>query len=155
VDRRTNVVVTRSFSKIHGLAGMRIGWGYGPAAIIEVVNRLRTPFNANAPAMAAAAAAIADREHVEMSRAHTAKWQRQIARTLGELGVRVVPSVTNFYLLDFDPVKGKTAVDAAAFLEKQGIIPRPGSADRFLRITIGTDAENESVLDMLGRYLAS
>jgi histidinol-phosphate aminotransferase len=155
VDRRTNVVVTRSLSKIHGLAGMRIGCGYGPAAIIEFVNRLRTPFNANAPAMAAAAAAIADREHVEMSRAHTAKWQRQIARTLGELGVRVVPSVTNFYLLDFDPVKGKTAVDAAAFLEKQGIIPRPGSADRFLRITIGTDAENESVLDMLGRYLAS
>ena len=60
-----------------------------------------------------------------------------------------------FYLLDFDPVQGKTAVEAAAFLETQGIIPRPGSADRFLRITIGTDVENEAVLDTLGRYLAS
>ena len=155
VNRRTNVVVTRSFSKIYGLAGMRIGWGYGPSDIIEVVNRLRTPFNASAPAMAAAAAAIADREHVEMSRMHTAKWQRQIARALGELGLRVVPSVTNFYLLDFDSVTGKTAVDAAAFLESHGIIPRPGSEDRFLRITIGTDAENQAVLDMLSRYLSS
>lgn len=155
VDRRANVVVTRSFSKIYGLAGIRIGWGYGPAAIVEVVNRLRTPFNANAPAMAAAAAAIADREHVEMSRAHAAKWQERIAQTLGDLGLNVVPSVTNFYLLDFDSVNGKSAVEAAAFLEAHGIIPRPGSADRFLRITIGIDAENEAVLDTLTRYLAS
>jgi histidinol-phosphate aminotransferase len=155
VDQRTNVIVTRSFSKIHGLAGIRIGWGYGPAAIIEIVNRLRTPFNTNGPAMAAAAAAIADREHVERSRAHTARWQQRIALKLTELGLGVVPSVTNFYLLDFDPAPGKTAMEAAAFLESHGIIPRPGSADRFLRITIGTDSENEAVLDALGRYLAS
>lgn len=155
VDRRANVVVTRSFSKIHGLAGIRIGWGYGPTAIIEVVNRLRTPFNANAPAMAAAAAAIADREHVEMSRVHTARWQERIAQALSALGLDVVPSVANFYLLDFNSVEGKTAVEAAAFLEAHGIIPRPGSADRFLRITIGTDAENEAVLDTLTQYLAS
>ena len=154
-DQRTNVVVTRSFSKIHGLAGARIGWGYGPAAVIEIVNRLRTPFNTNAPAMAAAAAAIADREHVEMSREHTAKWQQRIAATLSEFGLGVVPSVTNFYLLDFDPMEDKTAVEAAAFLESHGIIPRPGGTDRFLRITIGTDAENGAVLDILGRYLAS
>jgi histidinol-phosphate aminotransferase len=155
VDQRTNVVVTRTFSKIHGLAGMRIGWSYGPAAVIEIVNRLRTPFNTNAPALAAAAAALGDRDHVERSRAHVAQWQQRIARTLCEFGLAVVPSVTNFYLLDFEPVNGKTAIEAAAFLESHGIIPRPGHSDRFLRITVGTDAENEAVLDSLARYLAS
>ncbi len=155
VDRLSNVVVTRSFSKIHGLAGARIGWGYGPADIIEVVNRLRTPFNTNAPAMAAAAAAIEDHEHVSMSREHTAQWQRRIADFLGAAGLTVVPSVTNFYLLDFEAVTGKTAVEAAAELERNGIIPRPGSTDRLLRITIGTDSDNEAVLEVLGRYLAT
>ncbi len=148
-----NVVVTRSFSKIYGLAGLRIGWGYGPSAVIELVNRLRTPFNTNAAALAAAAAALGDREHVERTRAHVQRWQARIAEELGGQGVKVVPSVTNFYLLDFDGTEGKTAVDAANWLESNGIIPRPGSADRFLRITIGTDAENETLLEVMGQYL--
>jgi histidinol-phosphate aminotransferase len=155
VEASPNVVVTRSFSKIYGLAGLRIGWGYGPAEVIEIVNRLRTPFNANGPALAAAAAAVADQAHVAMSRQHTANWQQRIARALGGLGLSVVPSVTNFYLLDFEGFAGRNAVEAAAFLEANGVIPRPGGSDRFLRITIGTDAENEAVLDILARYLAS
>jgi histidinol-phosphate aminotransferase len=150
-----NVVITRTFSKIYGLAGLRIGWAYGPAPIIEVVNRLRTPFNASGPAMAAATAAVADHAHVAMSREHTARWQERIRQSLAILGLKVVPSVTNFYLLDFSSMPGKSAAAASAFLESDGIIPRPGSGDRFVRITIGTDVENEAVLDSLARYLAS
>ena len=154
-DEFPNVVVTRSFSKIHGLAGMRIGWGYGPAGVIEIVNCLRTPFNANGPALAAAAAAMADQQHVAMSREHTARWQQRMREGLVALGFKVVPSVTNFYLLDFAGMPGRTAAAAAAFLEANGIIPRPGSSDRHLRITIGRDEENEAVLEVLARYLQS
>ena len=154
-DSTSNVVITRTFSKIYGLAGLRIGWAYGPAPIIEVMNRLRTPFNANGSALAAAAAAITDQAHVAMSREHTARWQERIRHSLASLGLIVVPSVTNFYLLDFNSMPGKNAAEASAFLESNGIIPRPGSSDRFVRITIGTDAENEAVLDSLTRYLSS
>ncbi|MEJ8566189.1 histidinol-phosphate transaminase [Elongatibacter sediminis] len=152
-EKLPNVVVTRSFSKMYGLAGLRIGWAYGPADVIEVVNRLRTPFNANAAALAAAAAAVTDYEHVEHTRRHVAAWQERIASALGDRGVTVVPSVTNFYLVDFEPRADKTAKEAAAVMEANGIIPRPGSADRFLRITVGTDEENEALLEVLGGYL--
>jgi len=155
VDSTSNVVVTRTFSKIYGLAGMRIGWAYGPARIIEVVNRLRTPFNANGPALAAAAAAVTDQAHVKRSRDHNEHWQARIKNELGKLGLQVVPSVTNFYLLNFGVLPGKTAVEAGAFLENDGIIPRPGGGDLYLRITVGTDEENQAVLDSLTRYLSS
>jgi histidinol-phosphate aminotransferase len=153
VESRQNVVMTRTFSKIHGLAGLRIGWAYGPTAIIEVINRLRTPFNANGAALAAAAAAIADQAHVQRSREHNSRWQQKFREEFARLGVHMVPSVTNFYLLDFSEVPGKTAVAAAGFLEANGIIPRPGNSDRLLRITIGRDEENQAVLDVMKRYL--
>ena len=154
VDEQPNVVVTRTFSKIYGLAGLRIGWAYGPAEIIEVVNRMRTPFNASGPAMAAATAAMADQEHVRMTREHTVEWQARMHQSLHAMGVPVLPSVTNFYLLDFQGIEGKTAAGASAFLEANGIIARPGSGERYLRITIGTIEENEAVLEVLSRYLA-
>jgi len=150
-----NIFVTHSFSKIYGLAGMRIGWGYGPAPVIEVLNRMRTPFNTNGPALAAAAAAMSDQAHVIRTREHTSRWQARLRDELVRLGLHVIPSVTNFYLLDFNSVPGKTADAAAAFLERNGIIPRPGNEDRFLRITIGTDAENQAVLEAMTRYLRS
>lgn len=155
VESHDNVVMTRTFSKIHGLAGLRIGWAYGPAAIIEVINRLRTPFNASVPALAAATAAIADSEHVELSRRHNSKWQVRFQQEFARLGITIVPSVTNFYLLDFGDLPGKTATAAAAFLEDNGIIPRPGNNERLLRITVGTDSDNEAVIDALRRYLES
>jgi len=154
-DTCANVIVTHSFSKVYGLAGMRIGWGYGPAAVIEVMNRMRTPFNTNAPALAAAAAAMGDQEHVKRTREHTARWQSRLREGFANMGLIVVPSVTNFYLLDFSSVDGKTAAGAASFLEQNGIIPRPGNDERFLRITVGTDAENEAVLETMARYLTS
>lgn len=152
---RPNVVVTRTFSKIYGLAGLRVGWAYGPAAIIEVVNRLRTPFNVNGPALAAAAAAMADQDHVRECREHNAQWLERIRTELESRGLHVVPSVTNFYLLDFSSTPGKTAAGASAALESRGIIPRPGDSGRYLRITVGSDKENEAALDALGHYLQS
>ena len=154
-ESASNVVVTHTFSKIYGLAGLRIGWGYGPAPIIEVINRLRTPFNTSGPALAAAAAAIGDRAHVERTKEHTSRWQRQFAQAFAEMGLRVAPSVTNFYLLDFSDLPGKSAEGAARFLEMNGIIPRPGGNDRYLRITVGNDTENQAVLETLTRYLTS
>jgi len=151
----SNVVVTHTFSKIYGLAGLRVGWGYGPAPIIEILNRLRTPFNVNGPALAAAAAAVEDQEHVRRTRQHTSRWQIRLREALGNLGVHVVPSVTNFYLLDFSAIPAKSAMGAGRFLEQNGIIPRPGGNDRFLRITVGTDAENQAVIETLARYLTS
>lgn len=158
VEQHTNVVVTRTFSKIYGLAGLRIGWAYCPEQIISPVQRIRTPFNANSMAMAAAAAAIKDTEHVAMVRDHTARWQKIIHEKATTLGILSPPSVTNFYLLDFREIAGKSGADAAEFLESRGIIPRPAgsnSSSDFLRITVGLDEENEAALETLAEYMAS
>jgi histidinol-phosphate aminotransferase len=155
VEAHGNVVTTRTFSKIYGLAGLRIGWAYGPPDVIEILNRLRTPFNASGPAMAAAIAALKDTAHVERVREHNAQWLARISAELAALGVRVAPSVTNFYLLDFGKLPGKSADDAGAWLEDHGIIPRPGGGDNYLRITVGDDSENLAVLDSLTSYLQS
>lgn len=154
VESNSNVVMTRTFSKIYGLAGLRIGWAYGPPEIIDILNRLRTPFNASGPAMAAAIAAVDDREHVERVRGHNRQWLDRISTELNALGVRVVPSVANFYLLDFGELPGKSANDAGAWLEEHGIIPRPGG-DNYLRITVGDEAENLAVIKALTAYLAA
>jgi histidinol-phosphate aminotransferase len=158
VETGQNVVMTRSFSKIHGLAGLRIGWAYAPAHVIDVVQRIRTPFNANRAAMAAASAAVSDTEFVARVRAETAAAQQTIRERLERLGLRVVPSVTNFYLVDFDGAPGCSATEARAYLEARGIIPRPvraGRGDNSLRVTVGTAEENVAALDVLSEYVAS
>ena len=154
VTSGNNVVMTRTFSKIYGLAGLRIGWGYGPAAIIEVINRLRTPFNASGPALAAAAAAISDHAHIKRVREHNTRWLARFHEAFTDLGVTVAPSVANFYLMDFNHCPGKSAEEAGAHLEAHGIIPRPGGGDKYLRITVGNEAENKAVLKTLTAYLA-
>ena len=155
VESRNNVVMTRTFSKIYGLAGLRIGWGYGPAAIIEIVNRLRTPFNASVAALAAAEAAISDHAHVDRVREHNTRWLARFHSEFSKLGLKVVPSVANFYLMDFGTLPGKSAEQAGAYLEGHGIIPRPGGSDKCLRITVGDEAENEAVLETLSAYLTA
>jgi histidinol-phosphate aminotransferase len=155
-----NVIMTRSFSKMYGLAGLRIGWGYASPAIIDVLQRLRVPFNANAAAMAAATAAVRDRDWVVRARAHNARWLATITDELTALGLHVVPSMANFYLLVFDDCPGKTAAEAARALHDRGIIPRPvggaaGTDHDVLRITVGNDEENAAVLDVLRHYLAT
>ena len=157
VDEFENVVMTRTFSKMYGLAGVRIGWAYGPAHVVDVLQRIRVPFNTNAPALAAATAAVRDTAFIERVREHTARWQLHISDELAAMGLRVVPSVTNFFLIDFDSCTGKTAVDAAAKLEANGIIPRAvraaGGHDNVLRITVGLDHENEAMLAALREYM--
>jgi histidinol-phosphate aminotransferase len=153
IDTSQNIVMTRTFSKIYGLAALRIGWAYGPSNIIDFVNRLRSPFNASRPAMAAAAAALDDVDHVSRVREHTRRSLNRIGTELAALGVRVSPSVANFYLVNFDGTATRNASGAAAWLEARGIIPRPAGAGNYLRITVGTDEENDAVIDALRGYM--
>jgi histidinol-phosphate aminotransferase len=153
-----NVFVTRTFSKIHGLAALRIGWGYGHAAIIATLERLRAPFNVSAPAQAAAAAAIRDRAHFAKSVAHNAKWRAVMVQRLCGLGLDLPFASANFVLPRFDGVGGRTAAAADAFLQAKGIIARRVESyglPQHLRITIGADDENEAVLNALTEFMES
>jgi histidinol-phosphate aminotransferase len=157
VESASNVVMTRTFSKIYGLPALRIGWAYCPPAAIEAIQRIRSPFNASAPAMAAAAAAVRDTAWIADVRAHNAAWLLRLRAELQTLGLEVVPSVANFYLIRFPEGSGMDANGAARFLIANGIIPRPVSSQasvRELRITVGTDEENGAVLETLCRYVA-
>ncbi len=156
VESYDNVVMTRTFSKIYGLSALRIGWAYLPASMVDPLQRIRSPFNANAPAMAAATAAVADTEFITMVRDHNARWLQVIGERLTCMGLQVIPSVANFYLMHFPQRSGKNASGAAAALQRAGIIPRPvGSEnDTELRITVGLDSENEAVLAALETYMS-
>jgi len=157
VHSHDNVVVTHTFSKIYGLAALRIGWACCPAQVIEVIQRIRSPFNANRAALAAAAAAVQDRAHIENVRDYNHRWLQKISGTLAELGLKIIPSAANFYLISFAGHAGKNAADAARYLEEQAILTRL-FADRdgngLLRITVGLDHENRAVLKALADYMA-
>ncbi len=96
-----NTVMTRTFSKIHGLAGLRLGWAYCPEAVADVLNRIRGPFNVSVPAMAAGAAAIADKAHEDASAVHNERWLPWLVSEIEKLGLKVTPSVANFILVHF------------------------------------------------------
>lgn len=156
VEQHSNVVMTRTFSKIYGLPALRIGWAYCPPAAIQAIQRIRSPFNASSAALAAATAAVRDQGWIARVREHNAEWLLRIAAHLRELGLDVVPSVANFYLIRFPMESDMDANGAAAFLIANGIIPRPVggvAGQRELRITVGTDEENAAVLDVLSRYV--
>ena len=156
VDEFENVVMTRTFSKIYGLSGLRIGWAYCPLEIISVLQRIRTPFNTNGPALATAAVAVQDTEFTRRVKEHNTLSLQRISSELTQLGIEVIPSTTNFYLLRFDPQGGKSGSQAASFLQSRGIIPRPaGGSDAFLRITVGLDHENNAVIEALTEYMAA
>lgn len=153
---RDDVFVTRTFSKIHGLAGLRLGWGYGPTAIIDVLNRVRGPFNVNLPAIEAGAAAIADRDFMQRSATHNATWVAYLQQQLGGLDLDVTPSVCNFVLVHFPKTPGKTAADADAFLTRNGLIVRPVGAYGLpdaLRISVGREADNRRLVDTLSDFM--
>jgi len=122
---RPNVVMTRTFSKLYGLASLRVGWCLAARAIIERVNRIRTPFNVNSVALAAAAAAVRDIDWAERIRTHNQRALDHIIPTLRGLGLAVPPSVANFYLAFFTNEPGRSAADAEKFLLSHNIIPRP------------------------------
>ncbi len=156
VNEYDNVVTTRTFSKIYGLSALRIGWAYCPQEIIDVIQRIRTPFNTNSAALAAATAAVRDTEYIKTVCEHNTKSLQHISQTLRGLGIEVIPSVANFYLLKFNEDTGRNGSDATAFLQSRGIIPRPANdSDQFLRITVGLDEENDAVLAALSDYMKS
>ncbi|WP_138379560.1 histidinol-phosphate transaminase [Luteithermobacter gelatinilyticus] len=151
-----NVVMTRTFSKLYGLSALRIGWAYASAEIIGMMQRIRTPFNTNAPAMAAACAAVLDRDHENKVRQANNKWLALMSERLTEMGLEVVPSVANFILMRFPETDSHNAGAAWKFLLSRGIIPRPvgaGGPENCLRITIGLDHENRAVLDALQDFM--
>jgi len=151
-----NTVMCRTFSKIHGLAALRLGWMYGPAHIIDAINRVRGPFNVNAPAIAAGVAAMEDTAHAEMASAFNAKWLAWLTDEIGKLGLEVTPSVANFLLIHFPPAKGKTAAEANAFLMRRGLILRQVGAYHLpdaLRMSVGSEEANRLVVDALREFL--
>ncbi len=156
VDEFDNVVMTRTFSKIYGLPSLRIGWAYCSEEVFGLVQRIRTPFNTNGPALAAAAAAVRDVDYIAGIREHNAVWLQRIKEALEALGIEVLPSQANFYLMRFDEASGKSGTEAAAYLQSRGIIPRPaGGSDQFLRITVGLAEENEAVLAAIRDYMSN
>ncbi len=149
-----NVVMTRTFSKIYGLAALRVGWAYGAPSIIDVLNRLRGPFNVAAPAQAAAVAALEDRAFFDKARAHNTRWRDWLFQRLGGLGLSVVPSAGNFLLIDFGTPERAQAADA--YLKDKGWYLRRMEGYGFpghLRLTVGTEAENRGVTDVLAAFL--
>ncbi len=151
-----NVIMTRTFSKIYGLAGLRLGWCYGPAPVIDALNRIRGPFNVSAAAIAAGAAAISDSAHVARAAEHNALWLPKVSEALGRLGLTVTPSVGNFILIHFPDEAGRGAPDADAWLLDRGIVLRRMEAyglPNALRMTIGSEEANEAVIAALGAFL--
>ena len=155
VATREDTVMTRTFSKIHGLAALRLGWAYAPHHMIDALHRVRGPFNVNAPAIAAGVAAIADRAHMEAAVAHNAQWLPEVSARIRELGFGVPDSVGNFVLIDFAPVANAEAGEADDFLGARGIVLRRVSGyglPQMLRMTIGDAEANEAAIAALGDY---
>lgn len=151
----SNTVVMHTFSKIYGLGGMRLGWAYAPDAVIDVINRIRGPFNVNSVALAAGLAAIRDVDYTRSMRQKNKEQLQRVSEGITQRGYKVVPSAANFVLVEFPTTAGQTASDANQFLLSHGIIPREVAnygLPNHLRITIGTEEENSAVLEVLTRF---
>lgn len=154
VDASDNTVMTRTFSKIFGLGGARVGWAYAPAAVIDVLNRVRSPFNVSVAAQAAAIAALAEPGWVEKGRAHNREYRAILAARLAKAGIKVWPSEGNFVLADFaTPEKADAANE---FLRRRGLIVRGVKGyglPHCLRITVGLAEEVALVADALDAFM--
>ena len=153
LGRFPNLIVTRTFSKAHGLAGLRVGYSLSQPAVADLLNRVRQPFNVNIPALAAAEAALADHDYLARSRALNRAGMAQLGEALTGFGFRVLPSLGNFLCVAVDR-PGRELFDA---LLRQGVIVRPVDnygLENFLRISIGTEDENRALIEALQRILA-
>jgi histidinol-phosphate aminotransferase len=155
-----NVVMLRTFSKIYGMGGLRLGWGYGPDSVIDILNRMRSPFNVSYTAMVAGIAATQDDEFLQMSKEHNREWLKWTTDSIRALGLEVPDSVCNFVLVRFpeDKETKVTADLANTFLKSKGIIVRHmggyGLPDS-LRISIGLEDEMKMVVSTLAEFLGS
>lgn len=156
VNSHPNTVMLRTFSKIHGMGGLRLGWAYGPAHIIDVLNRVRGPFNVSSMAQAAGVAAIEDTAFQDEVRAHTTLWREWTRKRLEALGLEVAPSVGNFLLATFDAEGPRNADKADAFLRSRGVICRRvvgyGLAHS-IRISIGLGDEMKFLASTLEEFM--
>jgi histidinol-phosphate aminotransferase len=151
-----NVVMTRTFSKIYGLANLRLGWMVAPAHIADAINRIRGPFNVSGPAIAAGIAAIQDEAHIAKAVEHNEQWLAWLTREIEALGLKVTPSVGNFLLIHFPQEAGRTAKDADAFLTARGLILRQVAAYGLpdaLRLTVGDEEANGLVVRALSDFM--
>lgn len=156
VSRFDNAVMTRTFSKIYGLAGLRVGWAYCPPAVAGTLNRVRGPFNVTTAAQAAAAAALSDRDHVARSVAHNAEWKSWLVQKIRGTGLRVDEGEGNFLLIHFPAAVPHDAGSADAFLLRRGFILRPVAnygLSHCLRLTIGTEEANRGVARALADFM--
>ncbi|MBV9991101.1 MAG: histidinol-phosphate transaminase [Alphaproteobacteria bacterium] len=154
VANNSNVVMTRTFSKVYGLAGLRVGWAYCPAEVVDVLTRIRGPFNVSTPAQQAAAAALKDRAHIETAVAHNETWRGWLIQNIRALGLRCDDSVGNFVLIHFADAKQRAAADA--FLCARGLILRGVAAyglPSCLRLTVGTEEANRRVVAALAEFM--
>ena len=153
IAERDNVFMTRTFSKIYGLGGLRIGWGYGPQAIVDVLNRIRGPFNLSTAQMVAAEAAVRDQDWVRRCRRENARWREWLGRTLAEMGVPSDVASANFVLARFADQAEAEACDA--HLRGEGIIVRRVAGYKLpqcLRITVGDEASTRRVAHAIGVF---
>lgn len=154
VDAGENVVMTRTFSKIYGLAALRLGWCYAPSSIADLLNRVRGPFNVTAAAQAAGEAAVNDADFIEDSQRHNSQWRGWLSDGLAGLGLTVTPSIANFVLVHFKDA-GQSAA-AAEFLKGRNILLRGMGGyglPQCLRIGVGLEEENRLVIETLGEFL--
>ncbi len=156
VDRGNNTVMTRTFSKIYGLGGVRLGWAYCPEEIADVLHRVRAPFNISAPAQAAGIAAVNDTDFVARSRDHNASWLPWVAERIAACGLTVTPSAANFVLVGFPGEEGSNARAALAHLARRGLIPRSVAGNglpNHIRITIGVEDEMRTLVDAIEAFV--
>lgn len=154
VNEGSNTLVFHTLSKIYGLPALRIGWAYGPAAIIDILNRIRSPFNVNTAAMMAGIAALEDQAYIAEMRHKNASERTRVTDAIAKLGYEVVPSHTNFLLVKF----GAQVPAVNAHLTSNGLIVREVAGyglPEYLRISIGTEEENGLLLDALAKFRAA
>lgn len=153
VNDNPNVVMTRTFSKIYGLAGLRLGWAYCPQAVADVLNRIRGPFNVSGPGIAAGVAAVEDKAFMARAIAHNSKWLEWLSKEIRALGIGVTPSVANFILVDFGSAERAAAADF--HLQSRGIIVRAVGAyglPSCLRISVGSEEANYAAVAALKEF---
>jgi len=157
VTRNDNVVMTRTFSKLYGLAGLRLGWLYAPAAVCDVLNRIRGPFNTSTLQQQVGAAAVRDRDHFWKAVAHNSKWLPWITGEIRKTGLRVDDSAANFVLIHF-PKGEKNAQAADAYLMRNGVILRGVASYGLpdcLRMTVGTEEQNRLAVSLIQQSMAA
>ncbi len=153
-----NVVMTRSFSKLYSLAGLRLGWCFGPPGIIDLMERVGPSFPVSSAANAAGIAAVEDTDHCDRVLAHNSKWIERMTGALTQFGLKVYPSQTNFVLVRFPDEGVNTAERADEFLKSKGIVGRKFALDDFankLRFTVGLDDEMDATIAALGSFMGA